>query len=147
MRVQDVMTRELHTATTAMPADQAFDTMRARKVHHLVVTDANRIVGVLSDRDAIGTTPGSSSVGELMTTKVVTVEPDTTVRRAANLMRGRSIGCVVVASGKKPVGIVTTADLLELLGRGAERPAPMAGRWTLSHRVPHRKTHRPSGTW
>jgi hypothetical protein len=38
----------------------------------------------------------------------------------------------------KPVGIVTTTDLLELLGRGSERPIEHSTRWTLRDRGPRR---------
>jgi hypothetical protein len=62
-------------------------------------------------------------------------------------MRGRSIGCLVVTNRGRVVGIVTVADLLELLGRGVERPTPTAKRWTLRHRTPHRKQPATPGAW
>lgn len=82
-----------------------------------------------------------------MTSDVVTVLPETPVRKAANVMRGRAIGCLVVAVGDRVHGIVTVADLLELLGRGLERPVAAAVRPTLNHRVPHTKRHRSTGSW
>ena len=111
---------------TGDAAEDAWELMRRHGFHHVVVTRGSSVVGVLSDRDAGG--PAGSmirrghTVEELMTTHVVTVEPTTTVRKAANLMRGRSIGCVVVTDRGRVVGIVTVADLLEILGRG-DRPA------------------------
>jgi len=56
--------------------------------------------------------------------------------QAANLLRGFVIGSLVVQEGDKPVGIVTTTDLLDLIGRGAERPVPKSTRWTLRARGP-----------
>lgn len=64
-----------------------------------------------------------SRVSDLMTSDVVTTTPDATIRRIANVMRGRTIGCIPVMDGKRPVGIVTVSDLLQLLGRGIDRPA------------------------
>jgi CBS domain-containing protein len=133
------------------PAEHAWELMQARRIHHLVVTENARIVGVLSDRDAGGRRGESlrrnRTVGELMTDRVVTVNSRTTVRQAANLMRGRSIGCVVVASGNRPIGIVTVGDLLTLIGRGAERPVATAPRRIINHRAPHRKRNRAMGVW
>jgi CBS domain-containing protein len=86
-------------------------------------------------------------VGELMTRHVVTVTPDTTVKRVANLLRGRSIGCAVVTEKGRVAGIVTTSDLLELLGRGAIRPTPVSRRAPLNYRAPHRKRHKAYGVW
>jgi acetoin utilization protein AcuB len=82
-----------------------------------------------------------------MTGRVVTVPPTTTVRQAANLMRGRSIGCLVVTDPTRIVGIVTVSDLLELLGQGADRGVVSTTRWTLKHRAPHRKRHQAAGAW
>jgi CBS domain-containing protein len=82
-----------------------------------------------------------------MTEAVVTVPPTTPVRKAANLMRGRSIGCLVVSVAGRAVGIITVADLLELIGRGIERPVATTTRWTLKHRAPHRPRARATGVW
>ena len=65
----------------------------------------------------------NSTVADLMTAPAVTVEPTTTVRQAANVMRGRSIGCLVVVESGHAIGIVTVSDLLELVGRGLDRGA------------------------
>ena len=40
------------------------------------------------------------------------------LKRAAELMRGNNIGCLPVVEGQQLVGIVTTADLLELIATG-----------------------------
>jgi CBS domain-containing protein len=77
----------------------------------------------------------------------VTVDAAAPLRKAANLMRGRSIGCVVVTDDRRPVGIITVADLLELIGRGLDYPASQTARTALRHRAPHRKRHRSTGPW
>ena len=150
MRVQDVMTDRVHTVSPGIAAEDAWNMMRMRRIHHLVVTQTNRIVGLLSDRD-VGGAKGAlirenRTVADLMTPKVLTVSPTTPVRQAANMMRGRSVGCLVVADGARIAGIVTVADLLELLGRGIDRPVATA-RPTIHHRAPHRKRHRAAGVW
>lgn len=151
MRVEDVMTREIQTVSPETSAEDAWNRMRTRQVRHLVVADGPRIVGILSDRDEGGTRGASlrknRAVRDLMTSPVVTVAPSTTIRRAANLMRGRSIGCLVVADRTGSKGIVTVADLLDLLGRGMERTVTSATRRPLQHRVPHRKQHRAGAPW
>lgn len=151
MRVQDVMTKDVRTVSPAMAADDAWNLMRERGIHHLVVTDGQRIAGIISERD-IGGRHGAPvrknhTVGDLMSDRVVTVDPQTPVRKAANLMRGRSIGCVVVGDARRAVGIVTVADLLELIGRGANRPVGASTRWTIKHSAPHRPRRQASDVW
>lgn len=152
MRVQDVMTEDVQTMAPDDPAEDAWELMRRHGFHHVVVTtESGAVVGILSDRDAGGTRGHSlrrgRTVEELMTRHVVTVDPSTTVRKAANLMRGRSIGCVVVTNRGRVAGIVTVADLLELVGRGSTRPVTGTKRWTLKHRTPHRKHVAATGVW
>lgn len=152
LRVQDVMSKEVETVRPESAADAAWQRMRSAGVHHLVVTSGRQIVGLISDRDAGGakgaTIRKGRTVGDLMTAAPVTVTPDTPIRKAANLMRGRSIGSLVVTgkSGRLS-GIVTVSDLLELLGRGTERPVVATTRWSLKHRSPHRKSHTSAPRW
>jgi CBS domain-containing protein len=52
------------------------------------------------------------TVREVMTTKVVTLPPDTTLAEAARTMREQDIGDIVVADGGSPVGLVTDRDIV-----------------------------------
>jgi CBS domain-containing protein len=131
MRVQDVMTRRVETVDDRASAELAYESMRVKGIRHLVVKKGSDLVGVLSQRDLGVAEQGDFRkkhvVSDLMNTHVVTVGPEASVRQAANLMRGRSIGCLPVVDEShrnRLVGIVTVTDLLELLGRGIDRPAP-----------------------
>lgn len=150
MRLDEVMTKGVRTVSAAAPAVDAWELMRRGGVRHLVVMDRSEVVGVLSDRDA-GSRAGTAvragrTVAELMTRHVVTMSPTQTVRQAANLMRGRTIGCVPIVDRGGLVGIVTVSDLLEVLGRGIDRPAKPA-RPSATHRAPHRRQTRASRAW
>jgi acetoin utilization protein AcuB len=142
------MSRDIKTVAPEASAIEARNAMRTSRVRHLIVLQGGDVVGIISDRDLGGRLPGSGtklegvSVGALMTKTIVAATPETTVRQAANLLRGHVIGCLVVLDEAKPVGIVTTTDLLDLLGRGAERPIDKATRWTLRSRGPRRSTPR-----
>jgi acetoin utilization protein AcuB len=130
MRLADVMTSRVLTVSPEESAERAFSLMWTKRVRHLVVQSKGRVVGVLSDRDIGGDDRAelrkSRTVGEVMTPYAVRGEPEMPVRQAANLMRGWTIGCLPVMKGDQLVGIVTTSDLLRLIGRGAVRP-PISG--------------------
>jgi CBS domain-containing protein len=136
------MTAKVRTITPTTSADDAWSVMRLHGIHHLVVTKNARAIGILSDRDA-----GSQRGAAVRATKTVTAPPSITIRQAANMMRGRSIGCLVVVESGRAVGIVTVSDLLEVVGRGRGRGEATSARRTLSHRVPHKKAHSATGTW
>jgi CBS domain-containing protein len=150
MRVSELMTTRVHTVPAGTPASDAWELMRRKQIRHLVVVDGTAIIGLLSDRD-VGGRAGASvragrTVDDLMTSKVVSVEPTETVRSAANLMRGRTIGCLPVVDRGRVVGIITVSDLLRLVGRGVDRPSP-ATRATTHYRVAHRKQHQAPRAW
>jgi acetoin utilization protein AcuB len=135
MRIRDIMTTDVETIRPEASADLAWQRMQRSAIHHLVVVDRGETVGVLSDRD-LGGARGASlrrerTVADLMSAQVVAAEPDTTLRRAANIMRGRSLGCLPVLDEGKLRGIVTVSDLLEQVGKERRQP-----RWTLSQRGP-----------
>lgn len=126
MRLRDVMSADVVTVGPDELAANARARMREHRIRHLVVVEGARLVGVLSERNLGGPRGAQSgknrTVGDLMTTEVVSASPATTLRQAANLMRGRSIGCLIVVENDQAVGIVTTTDVLDQLGRGATRP-------------------------
>jgi CBS domain-containing protein len=138
------MSREIKTIGPTASIIEARNAMRTGGVRHLLVLDGRWVAGVVSDRDLgvrvadRGIRTDGLTVNDVMTTNVVTASPEATVRQAANQLRGHVIGCLVVMEGAKPLGIVTTTDLLDLIGRGAERPLQQATRRTLSARGPRR---------
>ena len=141
IRLRDVMREQVESISPNESAETAWARMRSRRIRHLVVLDKGQVVGVVSDRDLAG--PGAfrqiESVGDVMSAPVVSGHPEMTLRQAANRLRGRSIGCLPVMEDDELVGILTTTDLLEVLGKGVERPAAKGKRWILKGRGPRRK--------
>ena len=139
MRMREIMSAPVTSIDAGATGDAAWNEMRIQSTHHLIVKQGREIVGVVSSRDLAERR--DRLVAELMSRDVVTAEPETTVRKAANLLRGRYIGCLPIVERGKLVGIVTTSDLLELLGRGAIAPSPRAQRWTLKQRGQRKRPH------
>ncbi|HLE96504.1 MAG TPA: CBS domain-containing protein [Candidatus Thermoplasmatota archaeon] len=61
-------------------------------------------------------------VDSIMSRNVRAIGPDATVREAATEMRTRRIGCLIVAKGDEPVGIVTERDLVQRVLAEARDP-------------------------
>ena len=83
-----------------------------------IVDDAQRLVGVITDRDIVvrvcaeGRPLGQTSVGEVMTRDVAAVTPDEDVRDVIALMGKRQIRRVAVVDGDENViGVVAMADI------------------------------------
>src|SRR5688572_21466706 len=72
------------------------------------------------------------SVGELMSSPVVTALPDETVADAATRMRDASVGSVVVVDGDRPIGILTERDLVRWGAAGVDPGASKVAEWMTS---------------
>jgi CBS domain-containing protein len=135
MRLREIMGTRVVTIGPGEAASAAWTRMRRRNIRHLVVMDDTRLVGVLSERDLGGRTGAKvrrgSVVQDLMTPRVASAEPETTVREAADLMRERLIGSLPVLTGGRLVGIVMATDVFEALGREATGPLSRAERQLL----------------
>lgn len=142
MRLREIMRTRVETISPRESASVALERMRRAGIRHLVVCDENGPVGVLSDRDVggVGSLRRVESVEDVMSRPAVTATPDTTVREASNLLRGRTIGCLPVVADGRVVGIVTGTDLLELIGSEIERPIPKTRMRVRKERGPR---HRP----
>lgn len=126
------MSTDVVTIDPEVTANDAWSLMRKKRIRHLLVTEGNRLIGVLSERDLGGSNGGpvrrGRTVRDLMTEQAASAKPTTTLRQAANMMSGRLIGSLPVVEDGRVVGIVTATDVLQELGRGSTRPAVRAKR-------------------
>jgi CBS domain-containing protein len=100
--------------------------MAERRVHCVVgfgdvAEDDTRLWGVVSDVDVVSALAAggeSTTAGEIASTEVVTIEPHTSVRHAAELMRDHEVSHLLVVDGvsDRPVGIVSTLDVMAVAG-------------------------------
>lgn len=127
LRVDTIMSRDVHGVAVDVDAEAAWHHMRRAGVRHLVVLgDRDAVVGVLSSRDFVGYDMlglARRRVGDLMTENALVGSPELTVREVAKRMRDHVIGCLPIVADGKVVGILTTHDLLTLLV-GDAPPAP-----------------------
>ena len=100
-------------ADTLAQAQNGDEQLPDNAPHVLVVDDDQRLVGMVSDRDLLGR-PGVLS--DFMTPRVLTASPDTSLQRASEaLAKQRFHSLVVVNDKRRPVGLLTSCDLLNFL--------------------------------
>jgi CBS domain-containing protein len=125
MKVRDIMSTKVQTIDMNEKAESAWNLMKWKRIHHVVVTDGpGQVVGVVSARDLGGLDREEARkvrpVAAMMTAYAVKAVPGMPVRQAANVMRGWNIGCLPVIEDGKLVGIVTVSDLLRIVAEGYE---------------------------
>ena len=125
--VGELMTTPVIAVTVDHSVAAAWEAMRARRLHHLVVLGEQGLVAVLDDRTLAAHWPAggpeaahSARVGELASRGVRSVRPDQPATAVARLMaEGHCDAVPVVTAAGMLVGLVTAADLVTAVARGA----------------------------
>lgn len=116
-KIRDVMTPNPITMPSSTTVFDAARTMRDSDIGDVLVENDGNLCGVVTDRDIVvraiaeGCDPKGTTLNDVCTHELVTVDPDTTVAEAAQLMSDRAIRRLPVVDGGRPVGMVTIADL------------------------------------
>jgi len=118
MKVRDVMTKETRSVSPQTPIVEAAGLMRLHDIGVLPVLDANRIVGMLTDRDIVlqvvadGDDARATPVSEAMSMGSISVLDDQSVEEAAHLMEKYQVRRLpVLDRGAKLVGILSLGDI------------------------------------
>jgi CBS-domain-containing membrane protein len=144
-KVRNVMTREIVTVKEETPFTEMVRLMAVHKISALPVLDGDgQLVGIVSEADLLRkeeyqdeqdephwlerrrervarTKAAGRTAAGVMSTPVVTVDPEVTVPMAARLLAQQGIKhAPVVDDQKRLVGIVSRADLLRLFLRDDE---------------------------
>ena len=115
--IRDVMTTEPITISATSTVEEAARAMRDAGVGPVIVMDEEAVRGIVTDRDiairavAEGRDPAGTTVGEICSEELVTLEPTDSVEDAIRLMREKAIRRIPVVESGRAVGIVSIGDL------------------------------------
>ena len=129
--ITHIMTSNITSVNTAQKISDVYAVLENKAVHHVPVTSGQKLVGMISSTDMVKLslgpygTPGAAKEGYLdgqfsiegvMSTDLTTLQPDNTIRDAAEvLVRDKFHALPVVEDSGKLVGMVTTTDLIRYL--------------------------------
>jgi CBS domain-containing protein len=121
--VSELMARQPNgTLWLINPQDTVFDALQVLADHEagaLMVMDAGKLVGVLSERDYTrkvalrGRDSRTTKVSEIMSTEVFTVSPQTDTLKCIALMKARRVRHLPVTEGSTVLGMISVRDLLD----------------------------------
>ena len=100
------------------PAYEALQIMSKKDVGALLVIDEGKLVGIFSERDYTrkvilkGKSSKDTSVGELMTDVVFSIDPQDTIQDCMALMTTKHIRHLPVIKNERLIGIVTIGDVV-----------------------------------
>ena len=119
--VDEIMTSPVITVSASMPAEDAVHLMRSKHIHSVVVEPdrPGGAYGIMTQRDLLKKVVAADrplfnlTVGDLMSSPLITVSPDTPIKQASIIMLDANIRRAVVMKDGKLVGIVSDTDIFQ----------------------------------
>jgi CBS domain-containing protein len=111
--------RALHSVEPDTPVLEAIRAMAAHQIGALLVMSGDSLRGIISERDyarkviLMGRSSADTPVRDIMSSPVITVQPDTTVQACMQLMTDRHVRHLPVTDGGRVVGMVSIGDLVK----------------------------------
>jgi CBS domain-containing protein len=116
---RDIMSRNLLTIAPRMALNDVAERMVERDVGAALVTEGERLVGILTERDVLRAVAGRPAedavVADWMTRDPETMEPDEPLRQAAVLMIHGGFRHVPIVEGGEIVGMLSIRDLMRVV--------------------------------
>ena len=115
--VRDAMTQDPRSVGPSVSVAEAARLMREGDIGSLPITDDETLVGMITDRDittravAEAADPKLTSVGEVCSHDLVSIEPDHDLDEALQLMARHQVRRLPVVENGRLVGIVAQADI------------------------------------
>lgn len=115
-RIEEIMTTDVETVGLNETIYDVAVKMKKLNVGAIPVVDGDHLVGIVTDRDIVirglaENVPATESVQKVMTSDVITIKPEQTIRHAVHLMARHQIRRLPVVKDDKLVGIVALGDL------------------------------------
>ena len=125
MTVADVMTKSVISVDASISINEAAKMMEDAKVGAVIVMEDNTPIGIVTDRDfavkvAAHAYQISSPVKQIMSSPLLSINSDESVRTASDLMHDRGVRKLPVIDNEKVVGMITATDIVNLLAVCAE---------------------------
>ena len=120
--VRDILQRkgtEVWSVTPETTVIDALKLMAEKNIGAVLVLDEDRVAGVLSERDYArkvtlqGRSSQDTTAREIMSERVVGVEPQQTVEECMALMTDKRIRHLPVVEGGEVIGVVSIGDIVK----------------------------------
>jgi len=123
--VKEVMKKDVFTIDESMSVQDGAQLMTKKNVGSVIVTRENNPVGILTERDFLTKIGGEgrplfTRISEVMSSPLITIDPDETVWEAAEKLKSNGVHKMPVQDGDKIVGMVTATDLVKLCSVGSD---------------------------
>ena len=119
------MSKNVSTVDKSTSLQQTALSMRKSNIGCVIVTEDAKPVGIVTERDfvikvAAEGRPLFTDIYEVMSSPLITINPEETVWEAAEMMKEKGIHKLAVKKNEQIVGIVTTTDIVRIASLGSD---------------------------
>ena len=124
-------TSRLHTVDVTANVSEAVKVMNDNKVGSVIVLEQGRLIGIFTERDvlcrvvATERNPRKTSIDQVMTKKVFTVQPDTTVEETMALITDPCCRHLPVLDQDQLIGMISSGDVTRWIAQANQTEADM----------------------
>ena len=120
MRVKKLLDKKGHDVYSVSPDTTVYNALKImakKEIGALIVVKKGKMVGIMSERDYArkvileGKASKYTLVSDIMTTKIISVKPDTKLKKCLSLMTTNKIRHIPVLDGDKLDGVLSIDDI------------------------------------
>jgi signal-transduction protein with cAMP-binding, CBS, and nucleotidyltransferase domain len=121
-KVKDFMTKGVLTVDSQRTVVEAAELMCLKEVGDVVVTEGGMPRGIVTERDFVRRVvamrrPLETKISDVMTTPLITIEPDASLNEAARKMINNRIRRLPVVERHKLIGMIVVSDFARHLSK------------------------------
>jgi signal-transduction protein with cAMP-binding, CBS, and nucleotidyltransferase domain len=123
--VNDIMSKNVVTVDKSTSLQEATQKMSELKIGCVVVTNNNKPVGIVTERDCVTKIiaegrPLFTEIFEVMSSPLITISPEETIWEASEMMKTKGIHKIPVKKNEQIIGIITTTDIVRISSAGSD---------------------------
>ncbi|MBW2983945.1 CBS domain-containing protein [Candidatus Woesearchaeota archaeon] len=120
MKIREIMTSIKKTSADTTVSDAA-KLMDAKIIGGLLIEEEGKVIGIVTERDVLrkivakGRDPTTTLVKDIMSTPLITIDPEKSLEEANEIMAQKNIRRLPVESNGSIVGMITIRDISDNL--------------------------------
>jgi len=123
--VNHIMSKNVLTVDKSVSLQKAALNMRKSNIGCVIVTEDTKPIGIVTERDFVTKVaaegrPLFTEISEVMSSPLITIDPEETIWEAAEMMKEKGIHKLAVKKNEQIVGIVTTTDVVKVASLGSD---------------------------
>ena len=134
--IKSYMEKEVQTISGEVTITQAAKAMTEKQSSYLIILQEGKPTGIVTERDFVNKViaeeidPTTTNVVNIMTTPLITVDPDEDLLKASEIMRKHGVKKLPVVRNEIIYGIITAEDIANKCGTYVDKTIKDIIRWT-----------------